>query len=485
MGPARGGSRGDRSSVSFRRCGPAAPPVERPARPGRCRAGANSGGSGPGTGVPAGARGRPAGGDEEAPLEDPGLPTRRRTRGSPTLLAPAGLLDGGAVHGRTDPEAPLRGPPPIDGRSPPPGPGAREARVLRPDGPREADRGPPLGGPGAPIASPSCRPPVPFAPATRAFLTAALVHLAAAAAAVMLGTRVEAFTGRWDLVVWLLLLGFIGFTTAGFALHLFPPLSRRSPPPSWAGSISFLLAETGLVLGAAGLAGPPAPLSPGGIFSLGALLVLAGDTVILAVFLRALAEPRLPSRGPEPRPGDAVTVPLFLGSWIAAVGSGGLFFLSGRTAGPGFGWWIAAVHLFVLGHAVLLIVAVSLRLLPRSLDADVGRPTVALLAALAGAGALLVPLGMLRIPRSASPLLGLLAAPEAAFTVLFLAVILVLLHRARHPPGPRWGFRSRPLSLWWSEDSSACPWRRRPPTRWSSPTRCSIFSGSWGSSSSS
>jgi len=272
---------------------------------------------------------------------------------------------------------------------------------------------------------------VPFSAASRQFLSAALVHLAAAGAVLLLGSGVGALTGRWDFLVWLLLIGFVGFTTTGFALHLFPTISRRPQPPLWAGQAAFLLAEGGLVLGAVGLSEATSPPFPGWVFSLGALLFLAGGGAVVGLFARELFEPRLLTPGPETRPGDAVTVPLFLASWISAVVSGGLFVLSGLAEGPGFGWWLAAVHLFVLGHAVLLITAVSLRLVPRSLDADVSRPAVYLLGGFAIAGAILVPVGMVATPPSSAANLTLFAAPEAAFAILFVSVLIVLVSRAR------------------------------------------------------
>ncbi|HEY1198631.1 MAG TPA: hypothetical protein VGG32_07895 [Thermoplasmata archaeon] len=274
---------------------------------------------------------------------------------------------------------------------------------------------------------------MPFSAVSRQFLTAALVHLAAAGAVLLLGSDVGALTLRWDFLVWLLLVGFVGFTTAGFALHLFPTISRRPQPPLWVGHLAFLIAEGGLVVGAIGLSETTSPPFPGWVFSIGALLFVAGEATVVGLFARELVEPRLLSPGPEARPGDAVTVPLFLASWAAAVGSGGLFVLSGFIAGPGFGWWLAAVHLFVLGHAILLITAVTLRIVPRSLDADVSRPVVYSLAGLAIAGAWLVPLGMLVLPLSSSADLAFFAAPEAAFAVLIVSVLIILVSRARTP----------------------------------------------------
>jgi hypothetical protein len=272
---------------------------------------------------------------------------------------------------------------------------------------------------------------VPFSAVSRQFLTAALVHLSASAALLLLGSDVGALTLRWDLFLWLLLIGFVGFTTAGFALHLFPTISRRPQPHPLIGQAAFLLAEGGLVFGAVGLSGVASPPVLSWVFSIGALLFLGSEATVVGLLVRELIEPRLLTPGPETRPGDAVTTPLFLASWASAVGSGGLFVLSGFSNGPGFGWWLAAVHLFVLGHATLLITAVSLRIVPRSVDADVSRPVVYSLTGLAIAGAGLVPVGMLVLPVSSSPDLALFAAPEAAFALLFISLLIRLVSRAR------------------------------------------------------
>jgi hypothetical protein len=274
---------------------------------------------------------------------------------------------------------------------------------------------------------------VPFFAVSRQFLIAALVHLAAAGVVLLLGPNVGALSVRWDFIIWLLLIGFVGFTTDGFALHLFPTISRRPPPPAGIARAAFLLAEGGLVVGALGLSDGTSSVLPGWVFSLGALLFLCGEGAVIGLFTRELIKPRLKSPGPQVRPGDTVTVPLFLASWVAAAGAGGLFVLSGLAEGPGFGWWLAAVHLFVLGHAVLLITAVSLRLVPRSLDADASPTMVGLLAGLGIAGALLVPVGMLVLPLSSARDLAFFGAPEAAFAVLLVSLMVVLVRRARTP----------------------------------------------------
>ncbi|HUZ80333.1 MAG TPA: hypothetical protein VMV28_06935 [Thermoplasmata archaeon] len=272
---------------------------------------------------------------------------------------------------------------------------------------------------------------MPLSAVSRQFLTSALVHLAAAGAVLLLGSGVGALTVRWDFLLWLLLIGFVGFTTAGFALHLFPTIARRPQPPPWVAQAAFLLAEGGLVLGAVGLSEATSPPIPGWVFSLGAMLFLGGVGTVSGLFAYGLFQPRVETPGPEARPGDAVTVPLFLASWASAVSAGGMFVLSGFAEGPGYGWWLGAVHLFVLGHVILLITAVSLRLVPRFLGADVSRPLVYLLAGLAIAGAILVPSGMLATPPLPTGDIVVFAAPEAAFGILFVSMLIILVRRAR------------------------------------------------------
>lgn len=274
---------------------------------------------------------------------------------------------------------------------------------------------------------------MPFPSASRGFLTAALFHLAGVGVGVLLDSSSGGLPARWDLWLWLLILGFVGCTTAGFALHLFPTISRRPPPPPWIGLLAFLLMESGLLTGAAFLFGGTASGSMGWGFSLGAAGYTGGEITLVGLFVRELSQPRFETAGPKVRPGDSVTIPLFLAAWLSAIGSGTLFLFAGLANGPGFGWWIAAIHLCVLGHGVVLITAVSLRLVPRSLDADVPRPMAIGLAALGSIGAVSVPSGLLLVTPSAAADLTLFAAPEAAFGLLFVSVLIVLVLRAAQP----------------------------------------------------
>lgn len=273
--------------------------------------------------------------------------------------------------------------------------------------------------------------PVPFSDASRWFFTASLGHLAVAGALLLLGPESSALTGRWDLLVWLLLIGFIGCATLGFSLHLFPTVARRPMTKGASDRVAFVAAEGAVVLGSVALAEPSWSPAAGGGYSIAAGLYLVAVGLVLSRFGRALARPLLRAPGPESRPADAVTVPLFLVSWSAALGAAALFVLSGSTSGPGFGWWIAAVHLFVLGHVALLIAAVTLRLLPRALGSDTSRWAARSLVALGTMGAVSLPAGMLVLAPSSASDLVVFAAPEAAFAALFVGVIVGLGVRAR------------------------------------------------------
>lgn len=276
---------------------------------------------------------------------------------------------------------------------------------------------------------------MPFSATSRAALTAALVHLIVAAALLLLAPDFGSLGVRWDVVVWLLLVGFVGTATTGFALHLFPTVSRRSMPPGTVDRLAFLLTEGAVVVGAVSLAVFGGAVPDLGLAAASGLYVAAAG-IILARFARALSQVPLDPPGRAVRPGDRATVPLFVASWTSAVGAGSLFLFSSLAPGPGFGWWIAGVHLFVLGHVTLLVTAVSLRLVPRSLEADPSVLGVAVLAGLAGAGAVAVPVGMLATNPPSAAALDLAAAPEAVFAAAFLTQLGSLGIRAKTPRRP-------------------------------------------------
>ena len=277
---------------------------------------------------------------------------------------------------------------------------------------------------------------MPLGGASRWFLSAAIVHLAAAALLVLLDGSTDVLATRWDALVWLLLIGFVGCTTSGFSLHLFPALSRRRMPKGPMEGLAFVASEAGVVVGTVSLYTESGSPELGRLFPFAAALALVSVGLILSLFSVALARPRVSAPGPEPRAADPVTVPLFSIAWAAAAAAGLLFVLSGVGAGPGFGWWLAGVHLFVLGHATLLVAAVSLRLIPRSLDADPPGPAPIGVAYHGAFGAVVVPFGMLLVPVSEGKLLALWAVPEAAFAVLFLVLLVQLGLHARTPRPP-------------------------------------------------
>ncbi len=274
---------------------------------------------------------------------------------------------------------------------------------------------------------------MPLAAPSRWFLTAALVHLAAVAILLILGSRDQALNGGWDGLVWLLLIGFVGFTTIGFALHLFPSLSRRLSSVGRFEMTLFPLAEAAVILGTWTLGWREIGGLPKWTLAIGPGLYVLVGALSLYRFARMMESPRVPSGGPAPRPGDAVTVPLFLSAFVAAPVAGAFFLASAFSHGPGFGWWLAGVHLFVLGYVVVLIVAVILRLLPRLFTADPPRRFAYGLAGLGVLGAVAVPVGMLVSTPSAPVLLEGLAFPEAALAVGLVILIPYLGWKARTP----------------------------------------------------
>ena len=272
---------------------------------------------------------------------------------------------------------------------------------------------------------------MPLAGPSRWFLTAALIHLAAVGVLISLGPWDGILAANWDALLWLLLVGFVGFTTIGFSLHLFPPISRRLLPVGPLERATFPLGEAGVVVGTLALVWPTPWILPAWIFAVGASLFAMSVVCVLSLLVHAIEGPRLPTHDSVPRPGDLVTIPLFLASWVAATAAVLLFALSGLSQGPGFGWWLAAVHTFVLGHVVLLVVAVSLRLVPRSLNSDPPPMLAVVVGSSAIVGAITVPAGMLLSNPATPSLLEWLAAPEALAAVGLIAVLILLGLRAR------------------------------------------------------
>jgi hypothetical protein len=274
---------------------------------------------------------------------------------------------------------------------------------------------------------------VPLQTPSRIFLTAALVHLSLAGGLLALAPWTGALSVNWSAFLWLLLVGFVSFSTIGFALHLFPAVARR-PLHSRRADLGILaLAEGCTVLGCVALSGFN-PISNGGApFVIAAALLTLTFVLVALRFAMAFRTPMLTAVGPPARPADFSTLPLFMASWAAGAGAGVLFLFSGLQNGPGFGWWLAAIHLFVLGHVILLIGAVSLRLVPRSLAADPPKPAAYVMTISGPLGAILVPAGMLLPSQDPEGTLTLLATPEAIFAVTFLVILVDMARRAKTP----------------------------------------------------
>lgn len=277
---------------------------------------------------------------------------------------------------------------------------------------------------------------MPFTGSSRTFLAVALTSLSLAGVLLTLSAVGLGPPDAWDPLVWLLLIGFVQSTTFGFSLHLFPSISRRVLPIRVLDPLPPVLLAVAIGLGTISLAEPGIGAFSNTCFAVASALLGAAAGIELTRFVVALHRPVLQTAGPSHRPGDAASLPLFLLAWVSALGAAGLFFLSSFWNGPGFGWWLAGVHLFVLGHATLLVAAVSLRMVPRSLAADPPRLLVRAIAASGAIGALLVPLGMLAPGLLGTLTLPILAAPEGLFALL-LALTLVLLGVRAKTPRPQ------------------------------------------------
>ncbi len=264
-------------------------------------------------------------------------------------------------------------------------------------------------------------------------MVASHLHLAVAGLLLVASPWDGALAERWDALLWLLLIGFVGLSTAGFALHLFPAFAQRPLPHRPTDRLAFPLAEAAVLLGAVTLGEVPGAALPAPTLAIAAALYLGAVAILLSRFVGAARMAALVSRAGVSRPADRLVVPLFLASWSGAIAAGALFALSAFSDGPGFGWWVAGVHVFVLGHVVLLILGSSLRLVPRSLGADPPFSAALIVAVAGGVGAVSVPLGMLLVPTDAALPLALLGLPEAAAALGLLTVLFLLGGRARTP----------------------------------------------------
>ncbi len=270
-----------------------------------------------------------------------------------------------------------------------------------------------------------------IAPGPRRFLTAAPLHL------VLLGLLVGVSGVPFEGLLWLFLVGFVGFTALGFAWHLFPSIFRRRLTGAPDGPAYWAVAEASVVLGLVGRSS----LVP---VSTGWAITLAGSGAWLLVLLafvgtglRSLRTPP-PHTGPPERPADRVATLLFGSSWIFGIASALLWMASSVTPGPGFGFWLAGVHTYVLGQLALLIFGVSLRLIPRSAGTDAPAWVARSLAATGLTGAIGVPLGLLALAPREGALLLIAGLLEGTAAVLFVLQLFWLVTRARTPRRAHW-----------------------------------------------
>ena len=282
---------------------------------------------------------------------------------------------------------------------------------------------------------------MPISRGARPFLASAPVHLAVwgfCSAAGLLSVD-----GR----TWLFLVGFVGFSVMGFAWHLFPTMARRrlrglpNRPALWAA------AELSVLSGALGASPIPGGTAGLELTATSRLIWLACTALFVTALLRSRwGVPK--GQEPSERPADPAAVVLFVAAWPFGVVAAALWAAGAVASGPGFGYWLAGVHFFLLGQVVLLILAVSLRLLPRFVGADGPRGLPEALAACALGGAVTLPAMMLALsPRSAAAL-ALPGLPEAGAAVLFVVQLLWIGRRASTPRRAHWAYVASGLCLW-------------------------------------
>ncbi len=270
----------------------------------------------------------------------------------------------------------------------------------------------------------------------RRFLATGPVHLALwgalTAVGPLSGTPVVGFSG----LLWLLLVGFVGFVILGFAWHLFPSIARRRFRGVPESAAYWAAAELAVVLGLLGRSNVVPREAGGGLDLVGALAWL----LVLAVFggavVRSARAP--PAGGGSPPPSshraDRVAAGLFVVSWAFGVASAAAWVASTRSPGPGFGYWIAGVHLFLLGQVTLLIFGVSLRLLPRLVSADGPRGLAEALAVFGLAGAIGMPVGFLTTSPASATALVIPGTLEGIAALLFVTQLLWI---GAHAGSPR------------------------------------------------
>lgn len=276
---------------------------------------------------------------------------------------------------------------------------------------------------------------MPIASGPRRFLAASPLHLVAwgtaAALSSILGTS-QTLVSNAEL--WLFLTGFVGFTIIGFAWHLFPTITRRRIAHLPDGRILWAAAESAVVAGFLGLALPLPSETAAGLALGGTLAWLAVVSVFTGAILISGRTGKPPAGPPaSSRPADPAAALLFVASWPFGVAAAALWSAGAVAEGPGFGYWIAGVHAFLLGQVGLLIFSVSLRLLPRFTGADGPASLSRALAAAGLAGAFGMPVGFLLVPAGQVPWLAAPGALEGLAAALFLLQLVLLATRATTP----------------------------------------------------
>lgn len=239
--------------------------------------------------------------------------------------------------------------------------------------------------------------------AVRAWLGAGLAALLGAA--VLHALTLVGAGEAWAAMVHLTLLGWITALIVAVRRHTLPVFTGRDMPAPWLAWLHLALFAPGVPLAAAGVSGLGGGYARG-LAAAGLALQLAGGLVFLAS--TALIHTRGKIRGGRPiappLPGLAATDRASAVGVAVATASLPLalaLMLAAQLGLPGGEWWLAGEHLAALGWAVLMVVGVATRVLPRF----TGRPlrgvawTRAQLACHLAALALMVPALGLGLPR--------------------------------------------------------------------------------------
>lgn len=260
---------------------------------------------------------------------------------------------------------------------------------------------------------------------SKSFIAAGQVHLTVWGVLWTLNVLVVGHLVTWDTLLWLFVIGFVGFTILGFSLHLFPFLSGKPlhvKPPQWP---TFVLGEAAVVLGSIGLSGWT------WAWILGATCWLLTGGLTVSTFLFDVG------RRAKARPIESETILLFAASWVfgllAAVLWAATAWVPGLMDSPGLGLWVVGLHFYLLGQVTLLIFGVSIKMIPKAQSVTPPQVLTKAIPYLAISGAALIPAAMTMPLGLGLGAVALAAIPEGVAAILFLSCIVFLIVRAKTP----------------------------------------------------